>query len=612
MVLNLGEPQINLRSCRRKTGLISGGAGSVPDFLSPWGSVGVDSEGGAGSLQPKVTFTQTFQKTWSPCGDPPASASEVTKITGNGHTCPDEQHFQLKRNLKENSSAMLGVEEDHKLESLMLTRHSHPNSSTYQKLSGWRVSGRFREGKCPLAPAVGGHPHTGHLGQGHAASTPRRRCLSRAPSLGGGGRSPLRRADTVGSPPGLRPQPAPRPPGPETPADEAARPRTGRRRGPRPRGAAGARKPGASGPGARGSPASPSGPRGVSDSDASPYGEPLKPEQTGREWGDDDGPPRGGDPVLVSEYNDILILNSFSFLSFFFFPGTKSSGLGACEWLLVLTSLLFVIMTFPFSIWFCIKVVQEYERVIIFRLGHLLPGRAKGPGLFFFLPCLDTYHKVDLRLQTLEVPFHEVVTKDMFIMEIDAICYYRMENASLLLNSLAHVPKAVQFLVQTTMKRLLAHRSLTEILLERKSIAHDVKVALDSVTCVWGIKVERTEIKDVRLPAGLQHSLAVEAEAQRQAKVRMIAAEGEKAASESLRMAAEILSGTPAAVQLRYLHTLQSLSTEKPSTVVLPLPFDLLNFLSPPSNKTQGSIPFPNHSKYVEPLNPKKKDSPML
>ncbi|KAM5144946.1 podocin isoform 2-T2 [Callospermophilus lateralis] len=224
--------------------------------------------------------------------------------------------------------------------------------------------------------------------------------------------------------------------------------------------------------------------------------------------------------------------------------GTKSSGLGACEWLLVLASLFFIILTFPFSIWFCIKIVQEYERVIIFRLGHLLPGRPKGPGLFFFLPCLDTYHKVDLRLQTLEIPFHEV--------------------------------------------------------------------ALDSVTCIWGIKVERIEIKDVQLPAGLQHSLAVEAEAQRQAKVRMIAAEGEKAASESLRMAAEILSGTPAAVQLRYLHTLQSLSTEKPSTIVLPLPFDLLNFLSSPSNRTQGSIPFPNSSKPVEPLNPKKKDSPML
>nr|KAF6413849.1 NPHS2 stomatin family member, podocin [Molossus molossus] len=109
----------------------------------------------------------------------------------------------------------------------------------------------------------------------------------------------------------------------------------------------------------------------------------------------------------------------------------------------------------------------------------------------------------------------------MFIMEIDAICYYRIENASLLLSSLARVSKALQSLVQNTMKRLLAHRSLTEILLDRKSIAQDAKVALDSVTCTWGIKVERTEIKDVRLPAGLQHSLAVEAEAQRQARVRV-------------------------------------------------------------------------------------------
>ncbi|XP_039111337.1 podocin isoform X2 [Hyaena hyaena] len=224
--------------------------------------------------------------------------------------------------------------------------------------------------------------------------------------------------------------------------------------------------------------------------------------------------------------------------------GIKSSGLGACEWLLVLTSLLVIIVTFPFSIWFCVKVVQEYERVIIFRLGHLLPGRAKGPGLFFFLPCLDTYHKVDLRLQTLEIPFHEV--------------------------------------------------------------------ALDSVTCIWGIKVERTEIKDVRLPAGLQHSLAVEAEAQRQARARVIAAEAEKAASESLRSAAEILAGAPAAAQLRYLHTLQALSTDKPSTVVLPLPFDLLNFLSSPGNRAQGSLPLPNPSRPVEPPNPKKKDSPML
>nr|XP_042114296.1 podocin [Peromyscus maniculatus bairdii] len=294
--------------------------------------------------------------------------------------------------------------------------------------------------------------------------------------------------------------------------------------------------------------------------------------------------------------------------------GIKSSGLGACEWLLVLSSLLFIIITFPFSIWFCIKVVQEYERVIIFRLGHLLPGRAKGPGLFFFLPCLDTYHKVDLRLQTLEIPFHEVrCTVCLLPLDISMVYCPTQSQGKVTMLKTAHVTASRKFISKTTLKMLVIWQGLSpETLVSLASHLFPPQVALDSVTCIWGIKVERTEIKDVRLPAGLQHSLAVEAEAQRQAKVRMIAAEGEKAASESLRMAAEILSGTPAAVQLRYLHTLQSLSTEKPSTVVLPLPFDMLNLLSSPSTRTQGSISYPHSSKPAEPLNPKKKDSPML
>uniref|UniRef100_A0A8C0BRL7 NPHS2 stomatin family member, podocin n=1 Tax=Buteo japonicus TaxID=224669 RepID=A0A8C0BRL7_9AVES len=138
--------------------------------------------------------------------------------------------------------------------------------------------------------------------------------------------------------------------------------------------------------------------------------------------------------------------------------GVKSPGLGICEWLLTILSFLFIIMTFPISVWFCMKVVREYERAIVFRLGHLLPGRARGPGLFFFLPCLDTYHKIDLRLKTLEIPFHQVVTKDMVTLEIDAVCYYRLENASLLLTTLTSISSAIQLLVQTTTKRLLAHR----------------------------------------------------------------------------------------------------------------------------------------------------------
>ncbi|KFP38497.1 Podocin, partial [Chlamydotis macqueenii] len=251
-------------------------------------------------------------------------------------------------------------------------------------------------------------------------------------------------------------------------------------------------------------------------------------------------------------------------------------GLGICEWLLTILSFLFIIMTFPISVWFCMKVVREYERAIVFRLGHLLPGRARGPGLFFFLPCLDTYHKVDLRLKTLEIPSHQVVTKDMVTLEIDAVCYYRLENASLLLTTLTSISSAIQLLVQTTTKRLLAHRAFSELLLERKSISQEIKVALDAVTGCWGIKVERTEINNVQLPAEVRQSLAVEAEAQRQAKVRVIAAEGEKAASESLRKAAEILSSAPAAAQLRYLHALHSLTTEKPAAFILPLPLDAM------------------------------------
>ncbi|XP_054690409.1 podocin isoform X2 [Grus americana] len=242
----------------------------------------------------------------------------------------------------------------------------------------------------------------------------------------------------------------------------------------------------------------------------------------------------------------------------------------------------------------------------------LLDSEQQEEGLFFFLPCLDTYHKVDLRLKTLEIPFHQVVTKDMVTLEIDAVCYYRLENASLLLTTLTSISSAIQLLVQTTTKRLLAHRAFSELLLEKKSISQEIKVALDAVTGCWGIKVERTEINNVQLPAEVRQSLAVEAEAQRQAKVRMIAAEGEKAASESLRMAAEILSSAPAAAQLRYLHALHSLTAEKPAAFILPLPLDAMNLVSPATHSPPAvSSLLTDTTK--PPESPKdKKDSPML
>ncbi|XP_053549087.1 podocin [Bombina bombina] len=287
--------------------------------------------------------------------------------------------------------------------------------------------------------------------------------------------------------------------------------------------------------------------------------------------------------------------------------GVKSSSFRVCEILLIGCCVLVVIATLPLSIWFCVKVVREYERAVIFRLGRLLPGRAKGPGLFFYLPCLDKCHKVDFRVKTLEVPFHQIITKDLTSLEIDIICFYCLENASLYLTTVSSISNALQLLVQTTTKRLLAHRDFSDILMERKSIAEEVKVALDAVTCQWGIKIERTEIRDIKLPEDLRLSMAVEAEAQRHSKVKVIAAEGEKTVAESLKMAAETLSSSPTAVQLRYLHTLQCMTADRPATFILPLPFELMSLNTLQHPKGQESKPKADNEGGEA-----KKDSPML
>ncbi|KAG8436788.1 hypothetical protein GDO86_007752 [Hymenochirus boettgeri] len=289
----------------------------------------------------------------------------------------------------------------------------------------------------------------------------------------------------------------------------------------------------------------------------------------------------------------------------------KPSRFRVCEVLLIFCCLLLIVLTLPLSIWFCVKVVREYERAVIFRLGRMLSGRARGPGLFFYLPCLDKCHKVDFRLKTLEVPFHQIVTKDLVTLEIDIVCYYRLENACLFLTSVSSISTAFQLLVQTTTKRILAHRDFLDILLERKSIGEELKVSLDAATCHWGVKVERTEIKDVKLPEEVKQSMAVEAEAQRHAKVKVIAAEGEKAVSEYIKLAAETLSGSPTAIQLRYLHTLQCMTSERPAAFVLPLLFDAMNLNAAPSLLEKN--PTPNAGKSEnDGEQGTKKDSPML
>ncbi|KAF5273274.1 hypothetical protein FQR65_LT04696 [Abscondita terminalis] len=201
-------------------------------------------------------------------------------------------------------------------------------------------------------------------------------------------------------------------------------------------------------------------------------------------------------------------------------------------------------------------VVQEYERAVIFRLGRLLSGGAKGPGIFFILPCIDAYARVDLRTRTYDIPPQEVLTKDSVTVSVDAVVYYRVSNATVSIANVENAHHSTRLLAQTTLRNIMGQRPLHEILSERESISQHMKALLDEATESWGINVERVEIKDVRLPVQLQRAMAAEAEAAREARAKVIAAEGEQKASRALREASEVIGDSPAALQLRYLQSI--------------------------------------------------------
>ncbi|XP_070532458.1 band 7 protein AGAP004871-like isoform X2 [Ptychodera flava] len=259
--------------------------------------------------------------------------------------------------------------------------------------------------------------------------------------------------------------------------------------------------------------------------------------------------------------------------------GDPDYSIGCFGWVLVILSWLIFLVTIPFSLCICIKVVQEYERAVIFRLGRLLPGGAKGPGIFFVMPCIENYTKVDLRTVSFDVPPQEILTKDSVTISVDAVVYYRVNNATISVANVENANHSTRLLAQTNLRNVLGTKNLAEILSDRETISHQMQSGLDEATDPWGIKVERVEIKDVRLPVQLQRAMAAEAEASREARAKVIAAEGEQNASRALKEAADVISESSSALQLRYLQTLNTISAEKNSTIIFPLPIDLLSGL---------------------------------
>jgi len=250
---------------------------------------------------------------------------------------------------------------------------------------------------------------------------------------------------------------------------------------------------------------------------------------------------------------------------------------GCGHYILLGLSWLLIIITFPLSLCATFKIVAEYEKAVIFRLGRLVG--AKGPGLFFIIPCVDDIIRVDLRTVSFDIPPQEILTKDSVTIAVDAVVYYKVSDSQLSVIAVENAAGSTRLLAQTTLRNKLGTKTLEGILTDRDEIATDMQNILDVATDPWGIKVERVEIKDVRLPQQLQRAMAAEAEASREAKAKIIAAQGEMDSSKALKEASEIINQSPGALQLRYLQTLTTISAEKNSTIVFPLPIDMLQGL---------------------------------
>jgi len=240
--------------------------------------------------------------------------------------------------------------------------------------------------------------------------------------------------------------------------------------------------------------------------------------------------------------------------------------------LIVVVVLLFLVVLFLIS---AIKVAREYERGIIFRLGRLLP-EPKGPGLFILIPIVDRMVKVDLRTVTLNIPPQEVITKDNVPVRVNAVAYFRIVEPKNAIVQVENFMVATSQIAQTTLRSVLGQHLLDELLSERDKINSILQEIIDEATSPWGIKVSIVEVKDVEIPSGMQRAMARQAEAERERRAKVIAAEGEFQASERLKDAALVIEQHPIALQLRYLQTLLELGSSASTTIVFPAPLDLI------------------------------------
>jgi regulator of protease activity HflC (stomatin/prohibitin superfamily) len=246
-------------------------------------------------------------------------------------------------------------------------------------------------------------------------------------------------------------------------------------------------------------------------------------------------------------------------------------------------SLSIVVIIVGFFLINAIKIVKEYERGVIFRLGRLVGAR--GPGLFIVVPLIEKMNKIDLRTVTLDVPSQEVITKDNVPLSVNAVCYFKIRDPEKAIVQVENYFVATSQIAQTTLRSVLGGVELDELLSDREKINNSLQKIIDEQTDPWGIKVIIVEIKDVELPDTMKRAMAKQAEAERLRRAKVIASLGEFEASKKLTEAAEIISKEPSAMTLRYLQTVLDISSENSKFIIFPIPGDLLTTLNNIANK---------------------------
>jgi regulator of protease activity HflC (stomatin/prohibitin superfamily) len=260
-------------------------------------------------------------------------------------------------------------------------------------------------------------------------------------------------------------------------------------------------------------------------------------------------------------------------------------GMGFGETVLSIAIILFLIWLFN-----SVYVVKEWERGVILRMGRMSPD-IKGAGLRIVVWPIDRFYRLSLRIDTIEIPPQDIITRDNVSVKINAVCYFRVVDPKLALSAVQNYLYATTQLAQTTLRSVVGQFELDGILSEREKVNAKVQLILDQDTEPWGIKVSKVEVKQVDIPDNMQRAIARQAEAERERRAKVIAAEGEFQASAKLAEAAEVLSQNPVSVQLRYLQTLIDIGIDKNTTIVFPLPLDMISFLRGMGAPTSPSGP---------------------